>query len=281
AVSRFRVNVYRQKGTIALSLRVIPLDLKSFENLNLPAATLQKLCSMPSGMILIAGVTGAGKTTTLNAMIHYINENFAYNIISIEDPIEFYHKDKKCSVSQREVGSDTQSFGSALKYILRQDPDVIVIGEMRDPETIAAAVTAAETGHLVLSTIHTIDALHTMQRIVDSYPPTQQEQIRVAVANVLRGVVAQKLLPTMDGQARIPCLEIMMMTPYIRQLISDGKAGDVYTAISRGQNEGMMTFDQDLLRACKEGKIAQETALIESSRPDNFLSMLQGISVKL
>ena len=167
-VSRFRVNVYRQKGTYALSLRVIPWELRTFNELHLPSAMLQKLCSMPSGLILIAGVTGAGKTTTMNTMIDYINQNYAYNIITIEDPIEFYHKDKKSSISQREVGNDTQSFSSALKYILRQDPDVIVIGEMRDPETIAAAVVAAETGHLVLSTIHTVDAIHTMQRIVDS-----------------------------------------------------------------------------------------------------------------
>ena len=157
---------------------------------------------MPSGLILIAGVTGVGKTTTLNTMINYINQNFAYNIITIEDPVEFYHKDKKSSISQREVGSDTRASIPRSKYILRQDPDVIVIGEMRDPETIAAAVVAAETGHLVLSTIHTIDAGHTVQRIVDSYPSAQQAQMRLSVANILRGVVAQKLIPTIDGKDR-------------------------------------------------------------------------------
>ena len=280
SVSRFRVNIYRQKGTIALSLRVIPLELKTFESLNLPASTLQKLCSYQSGLILISGVTGAGTTTTLNAMVNYINENFAFNIITIEDPIEFYHKDKKSSISQREVGSDTASFGSALKYILRQDPDVIVIGEMRDPETIAAAITAAETGHLVLSTIHTMDAVHTIQRMVDSYASAQQAQMRIAISSVLRGVVAQKLMTTADDAGRVPCTEIMVMTPYVRQMISDGKIADVYTAMSRGQNEGMMTFDQDLMRTWKEGKITKEAALAESLRPDNFLSMLQGISVK-
>jgi twitching motility protein PilT len=281
AVSRFRVNVYRQKGTIALTLRVIPLGLKRFADLHLPAPTLQKLCGVPSGLILIAGVTGAGKTTTMNAMVDAINESYPYNIITVEDPIEFYHSDKKSSVSQREVGNDTQSFQSALKYILRQDPDVIVIGEMRDPEAIAAAVMAAETGHIVLSTIHTMDAVHTIQRIVDSYPAAQHAQVRTSVANVLRGVVAQKLIPTKDNQARVPCTEILVMTSYIRQLIAEGKVQEVYTAMSRGTTEGMMTFDQDLLRLCKEEKITKEAAMLESSRPDNFMSMLQGISVKL
>ncbi len=279
-VSRFRVNVYRQKGTLAMSLRVIPWELKSFEDLHLPATTLQKLCGMPSGLILISGVTGSGKTTTLNSMINYINQNFAYNIITIEDPIEYYHKDKKSSISQREVGNDTQSFGTALKYILRQDPDVIVIGEMRDPETVAAAIIAAETGHLVLSTIHTMDSIHTIQRIVDSYPPAQQGPMRLAVANILRGVIAQKLITTDDGKGRMPCTEILLMTPYIRQLVTDNKMNEVYSAVGRGQNDGMMTFDQDLLRLCKEGRVSKEAALAETAHPDNFLSMLQGISVK-
>jgi twitching motility protein PilT len=260
---------------------VIPWELKTFDELHLPSPTLQKLCAMPSGLILMAGVTGAGKTTTMNTMVHYINQNCAYNIITVEDPVEFYHKDKKSSISQREVGNDTQSFNSALKYILRQDPDVIVIGEMRDPETIAAAVVAAETGHLVLSTIHTIDASHTVQRIVDSYPPPQQAQMRLSVANILRGVVAQKLVATADGKDRVPCAEVLLMTPYIRQLIAENKMSEVYSSMARGQNDGMMTFDQDLLRLCREGRISKETALAETSRPDNFLSMLQGISVKL
>ncbi len=280
-LSRFRVNVYRQKGSIAMTLRVIPLTLRNFQDLNLPAAVLTKLCQAPSGLILIAGVTGAGKTTTLNAMINYINESLNYNIITIEDPVEFYHKDKKSSISQREVGSDTRSFGAALKYILRQDPDVIVIGEMRDPETIAAAVTAAETGHLVISTIHTIDAAHTLQRVIDSYPSSQQAQMRTSVANVLRGVIAQKLLIAADNHGRLPCTEVLVMTPYMRQLVTDGKLQDLYSSMARGLHEGMGTFDQDLLRLCKEGKITKEAALLESVRPDNLMSMLQGISVKL
>lgn len=280
-ISRFRVNVYKQKNTLALSLRVIPIGIRSFEDLNLPGTTLQKLCGMPSGLILVAGVTGAGKTTTVNAMVNYINETAANNIITIEDPIEFYHKDKKSSISQREVGNDTRSFGAALKYILRQDPDVIVIGEMRDPETVAAAVTAAETGHLVLSTIHTMDAAQTIQRIIDSYPAAQQGQVRVSLSNVLRGVVAQKLVLRLDNEGRIPCTEIMVTTPYIRQLMIDGKMGELPIAMSRGQNEGMMTFDQDLIRLTREGKITSEIAVSEASRPENLMSMLQGISVKL
>jgi twitching motility protein PilT len=280
-ISRFRVNVYRQKGFPALSLRVIPLDLRSFEDLNLPSVALKKLCALPSGMILVAGITGAGKTTTLNAMVNYINESSANNIITIEDPIEFYHKDKKSSISQREVGSDTKSFGTALKYILRQDPDIIVIGEMRDPETIAAAVTAAETGHLVISTIHTMDAIQTVQRIVDSYPTNQQAQVRTSVSNVLRGVIAQKLVMRTDGQGRIPCTEVMIATPYIRQLLADGKVAELTTAMARGQAEGMLTFDQDLIRMTRENKITAETAVSQSSRPENLTSMLQGISVKL
>jgi len=179
------------------------------------------------------------------------------------------------------VGNDTKSFGAALKYILRQDPDVIVIGEMRDPETIAAAVTAAETGHLVLSTIHTMDALHTVQRIVDSYPATQQAQVRASVANILRGVVAQKLVQRSDSAGRLPCTEILVATPYIRQLITDGKLSEISTAMARGQNEGMLTFDQDLIRLTKEGKITADTAVSEASRPENLMSMLQGMSVKI
>ena len=280
-ISRFRVNVYRQKGSLALSLRVIPLQIKSFEELLLPTGTIKKLCDSPSGLILVAGVTGAGKTTTANAMVNYINENFANNIITIEDPIEFFHKDRQSSISQREVGKDTRSFATALKYILRQDPDIIMIGEMRDPETIAAAVTAAETGHLVISTIHTMDAAQTVQRIVDSYPAGQQSQIRMSLSNILRGVIAQKLVLTVDGKTRLPCTEILVATPYIRQLIAEGKLMDLPTAMSRGQNEGMLTFDQDLIRLTHDGLIAADTAVRESSRPENLTSMLQGISVKL
>ena len=280
-VSRFRVNVYRQKGTVAATLRVIPLDLKTFEDLHLPTAPLKNFCAAPSGLVLIAGITGAGKTTTMNAMVNHLNETYTYNVISIEDPIEFYHTDKKSSVSQREVGNDTQSFHTALKFILRQDPDVIVIGEMRDPETIAAAITAAETGHLVLSTIHTADALHTLQRIIDSYPAEQAGAMRTTLANVLRGVVAQKLLQTADGKGRVPCTEILTVNSYLRQLIAEGKTAELYTAMARSQNDSLSTFDQDLFRLCNAGAITKETALAEAARPENLQSMLQGITVRM
>src|SRR3989339_1153239 len=200
-VCRFRINVYRQRNTIALTLRVVPVKIKNFTELNLPEETLKKIVGCSRGLILVTGVTGAGKTTTMNSILDHINANFSYNIITVEDPIEFYHKDKKSSISQREVGIDTKSFKNALKYVLRQDPDIVVIGEMREYEAIGAGITAAETGHLVLSTIHTIDAVQTIDRILDTYPEHQQHQARIQLSNVLRGVVAQRLCVSADGKS--------------------------------------------------------------------------------
>lgn len=276
-LSRFRVNIYRQRGTTALTLRVVPLKVKTFEELNLPAETLKKLASETRGLILITGVTGAGKTTTMNSILDYINANFAYNIVTVEDPIEYYHKDKKSSISQREVGLDTKSYVKALKYILRQDPDVIVIGEMRDYEAMQAGITAAETGHLVLSTIHTMDAAQTIDRIVDSYPPHQQGSIRSQLANVLKGIVAQRLVSSKDGESRYPATEMLVCTSLVRKLIADGKLAEVYKTMEQGSYYGMHTFDQNLFDYFKEGKITLEEALDKSTNPDDLTLKLKGI----
>jgi twitching motility protein PilT len=277
-LSRFRVNIYKQRGTVALTLRVVPLKVKTFEELNLPVEAMKKLASESRGLILIAGVTGAGKTTTLNAMLNYINENYSANIVTVEDPIEYYHSDKKSSISQREVGLDTKSYAKALKYILRQDPDVIVIGEMRDYEAMSAGITAAETGHLVLSTIHTMDAVQTIDRIVDTYPPHQAGSIRAQLSNVLKGVVAQRLVSGKNDESRIPATEILIGTSLVRKLIADGKSQEVYKTMEQGSFYGMHTFDQDLVQLCKDGKITDKEALDISSNPDDLTLKLRGIT---
>ncbi len=276
-LSRFRVNVYRQKGTVALTLRVVPLKVKRLEELNLPHDTLQKLTNEARGLILIAGITGSGKTTTLNAMIDSINENHKLQVVTIEDPIEYFHADKKSSIVQREVGSDTHSFQNALKYSLRQDPDVVAIGEMRDYEAVSAALTAAETGHLVLSTIHTMDAAQTIDRIADVYPAHQQHQVRAQLANVLKGIVAQRLIPSADGQTRWPATEILIGTSLVRKLVAEGKPQDLYRAMEQGDYYKMHTFDQDLLRLASSGKISLEEALSNASNPDDLALKARGI----
>jgi len=276
-IARFRVNVYRQRGTVALSLRVIPLKIKSFEELNLPVKVLQRLSSETRGLILIAGVTGAGKTTTLNSILDYINLNFAYNIITIEDPIEFYHTDKKSSISQREIGSDTKSFKNALKYVLRQDPDVIAIGEMREFEAISAGITAAETGHLVLSTIHTIDTVGTVERIIDTYPAHQQNQVRTQLSNVLKGVIAQRLCTSIDTKGLIPATEVLIGTSLIRKLILENKIQELYKAIEQGEYYGMVSFDQDLYRLYIEKKISLSEALDKATNPEDLQLKLKGL----
>jgi twitching motility protein PilT len=278
-VSRFRINIYRQKGSIALTMRVVPLRAKTFEELNLPIQTLQKMASEPRGLILISGVTGMGKTTTLNAMLDYINENFQYNIVTVEDPIEYYHSDKKSSISQREIGNDTHSYAKALKYVLRQDPDVVVIGEMRDLEAVQAGITAAETGHLVLSTIHTMDAVQTIDRIIDTYPPHQQTSIRTQLSNVLRGIVGQRLVVQRDGETLLPATEILSCTSLVKKQIAEGKMVDVYKIMEQGAYYGMHTFDQDLLRMCKEGHISVEEAIDKSSNPDDLTLKLKGVEL--
>jgi len=278
-LSRFRVNIYRQRGTVALSLRVVPLELKSFEDLNLPVEVLTRMTSHSRGLILVAGITGAGKTTTLNAILDHINRHFAYNIITIEDPIEYYHTDVKCSIAQREVGHDTDTFGQALKHILRQDPDVVVIGEMRDSESIQAGLMAAETGHLVLGTIHTMDAAQTMDRLLESFDSSEKSAARVRIANILRGIVCQRLLESSNGKARFPATEILVTTSLIRKLLSEAKTHEVHKAIEQGQYYGMHTFDQDILRLFHDKKITKEEALDAATYPDDLTVKMNTVGI--
>ncbi|MEW6040706.1 MAG: type IV pilus twitching motility protein PilT [Elusimicrobiota bacterium] len=275
--SRFRVNVYRQRASVAMTLRVVPSKMRAFDELLLPVDTLKKLSSEPRGLILVAGVTGAGKTTTLNSMMNYINETFSYNIITIEDPIEYYHRDKKSSISQREVGIDTKSFKHALKYVLRQDPDVVVIGEMREFETMSAGITAAETGHLVISTIHTIDAVQTIDRIIDSYPEHQQAQARTQLSNVLKGVIAQRLCIKSDGQGRVPATEILIGTSSVKKLILENKISEMYKMMEQGKYYGMHTFDQSLHRLFSEKLISFEEAMDKATNPEDLKLKLKGM----
>ena len=277
-VARFRVNVYRQKSSLGLTLRVVPMKLRTFEELNLPVDTMTKLATETRGLILFSGITGAGKTTTLNSFLHHINQAHQYRIITIEDPIEFYHTDAKSTIVQREVGLDTKSFAHALKHVLRQDPDVVVIGEMRDLETMQAAISAAETGHLVLSTVHTLDAAQTVDRIVDAHPAHQHNQVRQQLSNCLKGVIGQRLVVSKDGKGRLPATEILIGNSVIRRLIGEGKTADVRKTMMDGSYYGMHTFDQDLLRLFTEGKVDDKTVLEEASNPDDVALRLKGLT---
>jgi twitching motility protein PilT len=276
-VSRFRVNLFRQRGTLALSLRVVPMKLRSFEELCLPLKAMERLAAETRGLILFAGITGAGKTTSMNSFVHFVNSRESYRIITVEDPVEFFHEDIKSSIVQREVGKDTGNFPAALKHVLRQDPDMVVIGEMRDPETVQAALTAAETGHLVLSTIHTIDAVQTIDRVVDSFPAHQHAQIRQQLALVLKGVVAQRLVASKDGKNRYPATEILIMNSLIRRQILDGKIQDIYKAMEAGGYYAMHTFDQDLMRLMNEGKISEKEVLDNATNTDDIQLKMRGV----
>ncbi|MFH1725499.1 MAG: PilT/PilU family type 4a pilus ATPase [Elusimicrobiota bacterium] len=276
-LSRFRVNVFRQRGSVALSLRVVPIKLRSFEELNLPVESMRKLAGESRGLILFAGITGAGKSTSMNSFVNHINERESCRIITVEDPIEFFHPDIKGSVVQREVGRDTRSFAAALKHVLRQDPDVIVIGEMRDIETMQAALTAAETGHLVLSTLHTLDAVQTIDRIVDSFSSHQASQVRQQLALVLKGVVAQRLVAGKDGCGRYPATETLVVNGLVRRHILEAKNSEIYKTMEAGTYYGMHTFDQDLLRLVKEGKIDEKEALENATNTDDIALKMRGV----
>ncbi|MFA6030271.1 MAG: PilT/PilU family type 4a pilus ATPase [Elusimicrobiota bacterium] len=269
-VSRFRINLFRQRGSLALSLRVVPLKVRTFAELNLPPKAMERFASESRGLILFAGITGAGKTTSLNAFVHHLNESRSCRIVTVEDPVEFFHQDLKGSIVQREVGRDTRSFAAALKHVLRQDPDVVVIGEMRDPETIEAALVAAETGHLVLSTIHTMDAAQTIDRIVDSVPERRAAQARQQLSYALKGVLAQRLVGAKDGRGRLPATEVLVSNNVVRRNIAENKPGEMLKAMEAGDYYGMHTFDQDLLRLLAEGKLGEAEVLENASNPEDM-----------
>ncbi len=257
--ARFRGNVIVQRGTLAAVFRAIPFEIPTLDKLGLPA-DVRRLCTLPRGLILVTGPTGSGKSTTLAAMINHMNTNFEYNMVTIEDPIEFLHSHKRSIVRQRELGGDTLSFNNALRTVLRHDPDVIMIGEMRDAESISIALTAAETGHLVLSTLHTQTAPLTIARIIDSFPSEQQNQVRSQLSNTLRAVISQQLLPRLGG-GRVSAVEYMVDTPAIRNMIREGKDHQIYSTMQTAQKEGMQTMDQALLKLLREQKISRESVL--------------------
>jgi twitching motility protein PilT len=278
-VGRFRVNAFRQRGTIGIVFRVIPFGVKTLEQLTLPKV-LERIAMEPRGLILVTGTTGSGKSTTLAAMIDHINTHRTCHIMTIEDPIEFLIRDKRSVVNQREIGVDTTGFAPALRAALRQDPDVILVGEMRDFETIETAMTAAETGHLVMSTLHTIDAAETITRIVSVFPPHQQAQVRLQLASIISGIVSQRLVPRADGKGRVPALEIMVSTARIRECIADkDRNKEIPDAIAKGHTTyGMQTFDQSLMALLKRGLVSYEDCLRFVSNPDDFALRFKGIS---
>jgi len=276
-VGRIRMNVYKQRGSVAAALRLIPTRMWRLEELNLPPV-IYDIVNIPKGLILVTGETGSGKSTTLASMINYINMTRSGHIITVEDPIEYIHNHKKCIVNQREVGSDTNSFSHALKYSLRQDPDIILIGEMRDLDTIASAATIAETGHLVFSTLHTMDAASTINRLVDVFPSHQQGQIRSQLSLTLQAVISQQLVPHISGDGLVLISELMLMTPAIRNIIREMKTEQIYTQIQMGSNAGMQTTNQSLADNYVSGKISKETALEYTTNRDELERLIVSAS---
>jgi twitching motility protein PilT len=273
-LARFRVNVYFQRESLGGAFRMIPAELKTLEDLGLPTQ-LHELSKKPRGLVLVTGPTGSGKSTTLAAVVDEINRTRDDHIMTIEDPIEFLHRHKRCIVNQREIGPDAVSFADALRGALRQDPDVILLGEMRDLETISTAITAAETGHLVFATLHTQDAPSTIDRLIDVFPAAQQEQIRVQLAATLQGIVTQTLLPTVDGKGRVAALEILLPDDAVRNLIRQAKVEQIYSVMQTNTSRGMQTLEQALVDLVTRGIITQEVAMSRSSRPDQLLGLLQ------
>jgi twitching motility protein PilT len=279
---RFRGSIYYQRGSLAIALRIIPLEVKTIRQLLLPEV-LEKIAFYQRGLVLVTGTTGSGKTTTLAATIEYINTFRRENIITIEDPIEYLHKDKKSTISQREVGMDVTSFSRGLRACLREDPDIILVGEMRDLDTIDTALLAAETGHLVLSTLHTLDAPESINRIISVFAPHHQRQIRLQLSTILKAIISMRLIPRMDGQGRVPAVEVMITTPYLQECIADkDKSGMIKDAISAGVSQyGMQTFDQSIYQLYRDGYISFEQGMKYSSNPDNFKLRVMGIQSTL
>jgi twitching motility protein PilT len=278
-LGRFRVNVFQQRGSVGIVFRVIPFGVKTIESLHLPRV-IENIALEHRGLVLVTGTTGSGKSTTLAAMIDFINSNRTCHIMTIEDPIEFLIRDRRSIVNQREIGVDTQSFANALRAALRQDPDVILVGEMRDFETIETALTAAETGHLVMSTLHTLDATETINRIISVFPPYQQKQVRLQLAAILKAVISQRLVPRADGKGRVPALEVLMSTARVRECIADkDRTKEIHDAIAKGfTTYGMQTFDQSLMQHVKTGLITYDEALKHVSNPDDFALRFRGIA---
>jgi twitching motility protein PilT len=276
---RFRVNVYQQRGALGAAFRLIPFEIKSVEDLGVPPQ-VEEFARLPRGLVVVTGPTGSGKSTTLAALIDVINREKPCHIMTIEDPIEFIHPHKHAIVNQREVGEDTHHFADALKHVLRQDPDVILVGEMRDIETMQMAVTAAETGHLVFATLHTQDAAQTVDRIIDAFPPEQQQQIRVQLAGSLQGVVAQQLLPRRDTEGRIPACEVLMVTPAVRNLVREGKTHQLYSVMQAGGQFGMMTMDAHLAQLTKTGAVAFDVAKERCHSVEEFARLSGGAGAR-
>jgi len=281
-VARFRVNTFFQREVVGAAFRLIPTEIKTLEELNLPAV-LHGLAQYPRGLVLVTGPTGSGKSTTLAAIIDEINRTRTEHILTVEDPIEFVHRHKRCIVNQREIGPDATSFGEALKAALRQDPDVILVGEMRDLETISTALTAAETGHLVFGTLHTQSAPSTIDRIIDVFPPAQQEQVRIMIANSLQAVVTQNLMPTADGHGRVAALEILLPDDAVRNLIRQAKTEQVYSVMQTNTARGMLTMEQSLADLALRRIVNVDDAITRSSRPDQLMGILEraGMPVEL
>lgn len=274
-LGRFRCNVFRQRNSVGMAVRRVLPGSPSFESLGLPGV-VRKLAEEPRGLVLVTGMTGTGKTTTTGAILHYINETRHVHIVTIEDPIEILHPDRNSIVNQREVGIDTESFGQALKRAMRQDPDVIFIGEMRDPETVYAALTAAETGHLVISTLHTIDATETVNRVIEFYPPHQHKQARITLAGALRGIISQRLLMRSDGRGRLPTIEVLVSNGRVFDaIVNPEQTHLLHDIIAEGEFYGMQTFDQSLLNLFKNGMVSLEDAMQASTSPHDFELMVR------
>jgi twitching motility protein PilT len=274
-LGRFRTNVFRQRGAIGAVLRLIPYEVKDMDELGLPRMLCERLCSLPKGLVLVTGPTGSGKSTTLAAMIDFINVTRHDHVVTVEDPIEFLHRNKNCLFNQREVGTDTHSFTDALRSVLRQDPDVVLIGEMRDVETIDAALTISETGHLTFATLHTSDAVQTINRIVDVFPSHQQQQVRTLLSFTLQAVFCQQLIPSADGKGRVLGCEIMVANAAIRSLIRDDKVHQMYSIIQTSGKLGMQTMNRSLYELQSRGKITHEEALSRTSDPEDLRRMTE------